>query len=139
MIAVEAEAAALDLVAMRSASVRDLGEGVITVIMIEAEGLVAEAQVEEVAEVEVLGEGETGAQSEKAVLREGLKLNSGTGKGRILNLLEIRIANPRMTAVALTIIMGVRLLLMITISIHQIKEMEIMTSRFYAVIMVGQF
>lgn len=61
MIAVEAEAGALVIVATRS--VRVLEEGVVIVdTMIEAEDLEAEAQVEGVAEVEALEEGETGAQ-----------------------------------------------------------------------------
>lgn len=61
MIAVEAEAGALVIVATRS--VRILEEGVVIVdTMIEAEDLEAEAQVEGVAEAEALEEGETGAQ-----------------------------------------------------------------------------
>lgn len=132
MTAVEAEAVVLAIVAMRSAMA--LGEGVvIAVTMIEAEDLVAEAQVVEgVAEAEVLGGGETGARSEKAVRREGPKSNSGIRKGRILNLLEITIINLRMVTMASNIMMGVRVP-MTTISVHRSKEMEIMTSRVYAV------
>ena len=132
MTAVEAEAVVLAIVAMRS--VMALGEGVvIAVTMIEAEDLEAEAQVEGVAEAEVLGEGETGAQLEKAVRREGPKLNSGIRKGRILNLLKIVIMKkPRMVTMAWNITMGDRVPIT-TISNHQSKEMEIMTSKFYAV------
>ncbi|KAG6433951.1 hypothetical protein SASPL_105570 [Salvia splendens] len=131
MTAVEAEAVVLAIVAMRS--VIALGEGVvIAVTMIEAGDLEAEAQVEGVAEAEVPGEGESGAQLEKAVRREGPKLNSGIRKGRIPNLLKIIIMKPRMVTMSWNITMGDRVPIT-TISNHQSKEMEIMTSKFYAV------
>lgn len=136
MTAVEAEAVVPVIVAMRSVMLLPLGEGVITATMIGAEDLEAEVQVEGVAEAEVLGEGETGAQSEKlekAVSREGPKLSSGTRKGRALNLVEITIVNLMRVTMALNILTSVP---MTTISIHQSKEMEIMTSKSYAVILV---
>lgn len=139
MTAVEAEAVVpvIVVVAMRSVMLLPLGEGgVITATMIGAEDLEAEVQVEGVAEAEVLGEGETGAQSEKsekAVSREGPKLSSGTRKERVLTLVEIMIINLMMVTMALNISMSVP---MTTISIHQSKEMEITTSKSYAVILV---
>lgn len=131
MTAVEAEAVVLAIVAMRS--VMALGEGVvIAVTMIEAGDLEAEAQVEGVAEAEVLGEGETGAQLEKAVPREGPKLNSGIRKERIPNLLKIIIMKPRMVTMSWNVTMSDHVPIT-TISNHQSKEMEIMTSKLYAV------
>lgn len=124
MTAVEAEAVVLAIVTMRSVMV--LGEGVITATMIEVEGLEAEVLVEGVDEAEVLGEGETGVQSEKAVLREGQKLSSGIRKERMLNLVEIIIVKPRMVAMVSNRMKDGP---MTTICIHQSKEMEIMTSK----------
>lgn len=62
MIVVEAEAVALVIVATRSVLVQEEGVAVIVDTMIEVGDLGAEAQVEGVAEVEALVEGETGAQ-----------------------------------------------------------------------------
>ncbi|KAI3473325.1 hypothetical protein Pfo_030616 [Paulownia fortunei] len=127
MTAVEAEAIVLVIVTMRSDMV--LGEGVITASMIEVEGLEAEVLVEGVDEVEVLGEGETGVRSEKAVLREGQKLSNGIRKKRRLNLLKIIIVKLMILAMLSNIMMTT---LMTIVCILQSKEMEIMTSKAHA-------
>lgn len=124
MDAVEAEAIVLVITTMRGVMV--LAEEEITATMIEVEGHEAEVLFAGVEEAEVLGEGETGVQSGKVVPREGQKLSNGTRKEKRENLLEIITVKVMNIAMVSNIMVASP---MTRIYIHQIKEMEAMTSK----------
>lgn len=119
-----AVAGAAVLVAVTMTSVMVLAEGVMTAAMTGADGLEAEVQLGGADEAEVLGEGETGVLSGRAVLREGQKLSNGTRKEKRLNLVRI-------TMVKLMKLARVSKTVMISSTIiygHQNKDMKIMTT-----------